>query len=148
MGQTCQSAASSRWAPNVLKAVTWPLAPSNVLKCVPGGGGKSFIKCKKCGGWRKMYTPCESPCEFGKGWVAPTKAEEDKALRVFMEKQAKRQAASAKIIAKQQMREDRDKRAKSRADARVLAEAKAKKPKIMRELEGMSVMKPRESWVK
>ena len=36
-----------------------------------------MIKCKKCGGWRKKYTPCESPCEFGKGWVAPTKAEEE-----------------------------------------------------------------------
>ncbi len=32
-------------------------------------------------------------------------------------------------------------RAKDRADARMLAQAKAKKPKIMRELEGMSVMK-------
>ena len=29
---------SSRWAPNLLKSATWPLAPSNVLKCVPGGG--------------------------------------------------------------------------------------------------------------
>ena len=29
---------SSRSAPNLLKAATWPLAPSNVLKCAPGGG--------------------------------------------------------------------------------------------------------------
>ena len=103
---------------------------------------RTIIKCKKCGGERRKYKPCSSPCEFGKGWVAPTKAEEDKMLRVFMEKQAKRQAAYDKKRAKQRMCEDRDKRAKSRADARVLAEAKAKKPKIMREREGMSVGKP------
>ena len=29
---------SSRWAPNLLKSATWLLAPSNVLKCAPGGG--------------------------------------------------------------------------------------------------------------
>ena len=29
---------SSRSAPNLLKSATWPLAPSNVLKCAPGGG--------------------------------------------------------------------------------------------------------------
>ena len=29
---------SSRWAPNLLKSATRPLAPSNVLKCVPTGG--------------------------------------------------------------------------------------------------------------
>ena len=70
-----------------------------------------------------------------------TKAEKDKAWRVFMEREARERAVWDKERAKQRMREDRDKRAKDRADARVLAEAKAKKPKIMRELEGMSVMK-------
>ena len=29
---------SSRWAPNLLKSATRPLAPSNVLKCAPEGG--------------------------------------------------------------------------------------------------------------
>lgn len=99
-----------------------------------------MIKCKKCGGWRKRFSPCESPCFRGKGWVE-TKAEKDKAWRVFMEREARERAVWDKERAKQRMREDRDKRAKDRADARVLAEAKAKKPKIMRELEGMSVMK-------
>ena len=100
-----------------------------------------MIQCRKCGGERKKYTPCDEPCEGGKGWVAPTKAEEDKAWRVFMEERAKEKAVWRKEGAKKRMREDRDKRAKDRADARMLAQAKAKKPKIMRELEGMSVMK-------
>ena len=73
--------------------------------------------------------------------MAPTKAEEDKARRVFMEEWDREMAVRAKEKAKKRMREDRDKRVKDRADARVLAQAKAKKPKIMRELEGMSVMK-------
>ena len=102
------------------------------------GGGKIFIKCKKCGGERRKFKPCGEPCMFGKG---STKAEEDKALRVFMEERAKRRAVWRKEEAKKRMREDRDKRTKDRADARMLAQAKAKKPKIMRELEGMSVMK-------
>ena len=92
------------------------------------------MKCKKCGGWRKKYTPCNEPCEGGKGWVEPTKAERDKAWRVFMEERAKEKAVWRKERAKKRMREDRDKRAKDRADARMLAQAKAKKPKIMREL--------------
>ena len=101
------------------------------------GGGKIFIKCKKCGGERKKYTPCMSPCEFGKGWVEPTKAEKDKAWRVFMEERAKEKVEQQEGVmeAKKWTREDRDKRTKDRADARMLAQAKAKKPKIMRELE-------------
>ena len=99
------------------------------------GGGKEWIECRKCGGERRKFKPCGEPCMFGKGWVAPTKAEEDKALRVFMEERAKRRAA----LAKERMLDLRDmraeSRAKKRADAQELAQAKAKKPKLMREIE-------------
>ena len=96
------------------------------------GGGKEWIECRKCGGERRKFKPCGEPCMFGKG---STKAEEDKALRVFMEERAKRRAALAKehMLYLRDMRAEQ--RAKKRSDAQQLAEAKKKKPKLMREIE-------------
>jgi hypothetical protein len=96
------------------------------------GGGKEWIECRKCGGERRKFKPCGEPCMFGKG---STKAEEDKALRVFMEERAKRRAAIAARMLAAQQRRHREQRAKKRSDAQELAQAKAKKPKLMREIE-------------
>ena len=99
------------------------------------GGGKIFIKCKKCGGWRKKYTPCDEPCEGGKGWVEPTKAEKEEERKKWWAKRIAKMEANRDAKIKHMRIESRNQRAKRRADARMLAQAKAKKPKIMRELE-------------
>ena len=52
---TCLEA---RWAPNLLKAATWPLAPSNVLKWAPDGGdsqkGLHFTKRSSLHVWTRF----------------------------------------------------------------------------------------------
>lgn len=107
------------------------------------GGGKNLFKCKKCGGERKMYTPCLSPCEFGKGWVEPTKAEQEEERKKWWANRIAKMEAIRDARIKRKRIERRDQRAKNRADARMLAEAKAKKPKIMRELETSLLAKPK-----
>ena len=55
---------SSRWAPNLLKSATWLLAPSNVLKCVSGGGdpqkGHHFTK-RSSLHWRTRFAKVGPP---------------------------------------------------------------------------------------
>jgi len=90
-----------------------------------------------------MYTPCLSPCEFGKGWVEPTKAEQEEERKKWWANRIAKMEAIRDARIKRKRIERRDQRAKNRADARMLAEAKAKKPKIMRELETSLLAKPK-----
>tara|TARA_B100000768_G_scaffold138356_1_gene129491 strand:- start:29 stop:346 length:318 start_codon:yes stop_codon:yes gene_type:complete len=101
-------------------------------------------KCRKCGNLkRKDGKPCAQPCpvdEYGepcsqKTTGKPPRKTIDKAPRVFMEERAKRRAAIAARMLAAQQRRHREERAKKRSDAQELAQAKAKKPKLMREIE-------------
>lgn len=102
------------------------------------GGGKMTTKCRKCGNLkRKDGKPCAQPCpvdEYGEpcsrksGGKAPRPQPGTPGYAAY----AKKRADEDMLILRDMRAESR---AKKRADAQELAQAKAKKPKLMREIE-------------
>ena len=94
--------------------------------------GKTYFTCKNCGNLKKKAgQKCAQPClvdMYGDPYFNADKKARQKCCLAL---DASERFAKVKAIA-----EARSKRATDRADARELAQAKAKKPKLMRELEG------------